>query len=98
MGEFFGDVLGDLVRSGRIAEIALALIVIEAIVVSRIRTRHGRAALDVGLIAHLAAGGFLLLALRAALTGTGWETVAAWLFGGLVAHLVDLGARLRSRQ
>ena len=38
---------------------------------------------------------FLLLALRAALTGESWDTVAGWLAGGLVAHLVDLGVRLR---
>lgn len=95
MGEVLGAALGDLVRSGRIAEIALGLIVLEIIILARLRSRSGRAALDLGLFAHLAAGGFLLLALRAALTGAGWETIAAWLSGGLVAHLVDLGARLR---
>lgn len=100
MGELFGGdvsgMLGDLVRSGRIVDIALGLIVLEVVLLARLRSRSGRAALDLGLIAHLAAGVFLLLALRAALTGSSWELVAAWLSGALVAHLVDLGARLKS--
>lgn len=98
MGELLGSALGDLVRSGRIVDIALGLIALEVVLLARIRSRSGRAALDIGLLAHLAAGGFLLLALRAALTGSSWEVVAGWLAGGLVAHLVDLGARLGSRR
>ena len=40
--------------------------------------------------ATLAAGAALMLALRAALTGAGWPTVAAWMLVGLVAHAADL--------
>lgn len=96
MIELIGGVLGDLVRSGRIVDIALGLIVLELGALAWLRSRTKSAVLDVGLVAHLAAGAFLLLALRAALTGASWLAVAGWLLGGLVAHLVDLGARLRS--
>ncbi|MEQ1710523.1 MAG: hypothetical protein ABL908_03880 [Hyphomicrobium sp.] len=96
MIEFIGGVLGDLVRSGRIVDIALGLIVVELGALAWLRSRSRSAVFDVGFVAHLAAGAFLLLALRAALTGASWLAVAGWLFGGLVAHLVDLGARLRS--
>ncbi len=95
MGELIGATMGDLVRSGRIVDIALMLLALELALLAWLRSRSGRAVLDIGLLAHLAAGGFLLLALRAALTGSSWETIAAWLSGGLVAHLVDIGARLR---
>jgi hypothetical protein len=49
-----------------------------------------------GLGATLAAGGFLLLALRAALAGAAWGWVAAFLGAALAAHLVDLTWRIRS--
>ena len=43
----------------------------------------------------LLAGAFLLLALRAALTGASWIPVALWLLAALFAHLVDLVRRWR---
>jgi hypothetical protein len=47
------------------------------------------------VLANLAAGACLLLALRAALTGASWPPVAAWLLAALLANLVDLAERLR---
>jgi hypothetical protein len=38
-------------------------------------------------------GAFLLLALRAALTGAGWVWVALWVALSLPAHLADLALR-----
>lgn len=95
---WIGDVLSGLVQSGRIVEIALGLIAVELAVLTwaRARARSAGLLLDLGLVAHLAAGAFLLLALRAALTGASWDVVPGWLLGGLVAHLVDLVARIRS--
>jgi hypothetical protein len=41
----------------------------------------------------LLAGAGLLLALRAALTASGWTSIAAYLGLALVAHLADLARR-----
>ena len=46
-----------------------------------------------GLAANLASGGFLLLAVRAALVDAAWEWVALALLGSLLAHLADLYGR-----
>ena len=47
------------------------------------------------LLGALVPGLFLLLALRAALTGAPWQAVALFLALALPAHLLDLGRRLR---
>ncbi len=47
------------------------------------------------LVPMLAAGFFLALALYAALAGAAWPWLAVALAGALVAHVVDLVARLR---
>jgi hypothetical protein len=44
---------------------------------------------------NLLAGACLLMALRSALSGSGWAWIAAWLFAALVAHLADLARRWR---
>lgn len=89
------DLIAELVRSGRVVDIALGLILLEAAVLAVLQRRGGRPMLSAGPIAHLAAGACLLLALRAALVGAGWQPVAGWLLGGLLAHAIDLRARLR---
>lgn len=85
--------MADLVASGRIVDLILALVVLEAIGLVVWRRLTGRGIEPVGLVANLAAGACLLLALRAALTGSGWETIAAWLAASFVAHGVDLTRR-----
>lgn len=90
------ELIAELVRSGRIVDIALGLILVEAALLVWLRSRRMMVALQVGAIAHLSAGACLLLALRAALTDAAWQTVALWLAGALVAHAVDLRARLRA--
>ena len=47
------------------------------------------------LVGLLLAGAFLLLALRAALTGAPWPSIAIWLLAALIAHLADLVRRWR---
>ena len=42
------------------------------------------------------AGVGILLALRSALTGGAWTSVAGWLAGALVAHLADVARRWRA--
>ncbi|MCJ2055587.1 hypothetical protein MKL09_03355 [Methylobacterium sp. J-048] len=83
-----------LFASGRIVDAILALVVLEALLLAWLARRRG-----VGLpplLANLAAGAALMLALRAALVGSGWPIVAAWMLAGLLAHLTDLGLRFRT--
>jgi hypothetical protein len=85
-----------LMQSGTIADIVLAVMVVEGLLLWALRSRlKNFHAYD--LIAMLAAGFFLVLALRAALTGAGWHWIALCLAGALVAHLLDLWRQLQPR-
>jgi len=83
----------DLIASGRIVDLILGLVVVQflALVLYRRATGRGPAPADIAFT--LLAGAGLLLALRAALTGAGWASIAAFLVLALVAHLADLARR-----
>jgi hypothetical protein len=83
-----------LFASGRIVDIILLLVAGEALVLAWLGRRGGPPLTS--LLANLASGAALMLALRAALAGTGWTAVAGWMLAGLVAHLADLGLRFRA--
>lgn len=91
-----------LFDSGRIVEWILALILIEAVLLCAFaalgRRRKGwgsrLSGRLPGLLFNLAAGAFLLLALRAVLTGSDWMIAAAWLAMAGLAHVGDLVLRL----
>jgi hypothetical protein len=85
--------IGDWLRSGRLLDAILLLIVLEAVVLGlwHSRTGHGIAPLDLCL--NLAAGALLLLAMRAALVSGDAAAAAPWLAAALVAHLADLTRR-----
>ena len=87
--------MGELFAGGRIVDLILAFMVLEALVllVWRRRTGHGIAPLD--LVASLLAGALLLLALRFALAGIAWPAIAACLAAALGAHVWDLARRWR---
>lgn len=80
--------------SGRIVDGILLLVALEALVLAWLSRRGGPPM--AALLANLASGAALMLALRAALVGAGWVAVAAWMLAGLLAHLVDLGLRFRA--
>ena len=83
-----------LFASGRIVDVVIAFMGLEAIallVANRWGSRFG--SLDIFLL--LVPGLCLLLALRAALSGEGWQVMAGWLLVSLVAHLADLARRLK---
>ncbi|SFL27197.1 hypothetical protein [Methylobacterium pseudosasicola] len=80
--------------SGRIVDAILALVAAEALLLAWLAGRWGMARAP--LLANLASGAALMLALRAALVGSGWAVVAGWMLAGLAAHLVDLTLRLRT--
>lgn len=88
--------MSELFADGRIVDLILLLLMIEGAVLAAYRWRTGRGLAIASLAATLLAGAFLLLALRAALTGAPWTDIALWLLAALVAHLFDLDRRLRS--
>jgi hypothetical protein len=86
-----------LFASGRVVDIALALMLLEAAWLWVYRRMRGRAFPPADLAWNLAAGACLLLALRAALTQAGWPWVALFLSAALVAHVGDFRRRLAGR-
>lgn len=81
-------------EEGRLVAAVLVAMAAEAAVLTLLLWRRDRRRL-VGLLATLAAGAALLLALWAALAGAGRVWIGASLAAALAAHLVDLLLRLR---
>jgi hypothetical protein len=82
--------VGELFESGRVVDLLLAFMVLEAVALWAYRRASGRGIPSIAVAASLASGACLLLALRAALTTAGWEWIALWLTAALAAHLTDL--------
>jgi hypothetical protein len=85
--------IGGLFASGRIVDLALAFMALEALILLAWRRLGGRVPAPFRLLPSLAAGACLLLALRASLTGAEWPLSALWLTFGLISHLADLWLR-----
>ncbi len=83
----------EFIASGRVVDLALLLLALEAalLIVYYRRTGRGSAAID--LVPSLVAGACLLLALRAALTGAPAVWIALALTAALPAHLFDVYRR-----
>jgi hypothetical protein len=81
--------------SGRVIDVVLAAVVIQAVVLVAFARRTGRGVPPASLLATLAAGGFLLVALRFALAGAWWGWIGLALLASLAAHVVDLRLRWR---
>ena len=84
-----------LFESGRIVDLILGLMVLEALVICGVAVAGRYRLPTAGLLLNLAAGACLLLALRAVLTDGGWLLAGVWLTGALLAHVADLFIRLR---
>ena len=87
MAEFFA--------SGRMVDAILLLMLAEAVRLTILRQRYGRGPATLPLLCFLVAGAALMLALRAALTGAAWKSVAGWLVLAFAAHGADLALRWR---
>lgn len=87
--------MAELFASGRLVDFILVVVVLEASVLLWYwaRARRGIAPLD--LLPNLCAGAFLLLALRATLTGDGWMIASLCLSAAGLAHLTDVYRRWR---
>ncbi|GBU17632.1 MULTISPECIES: hypothetical protein [Methylobacterium] len=80
-----------LFASGRIVDAILLLVAIEALILIPWRRGAGAA---LSLLCNLASGVALMLALRAALTGSHWTTVAGCLALAGLAHAGEMALRL----
>jgi hypothetical protein len=87
------ELLATAITSGRLVELIVLLMLLEAGVLLLWRRRSGGAVPAAGVLAMIGAGICLMLALRAALTGAGAASVGVWLLMALVAHVGDLAAR-----
>ena len=70
--------MAELFASRRIIDLILGLVAVEAAALALWRRRFGSGPDISGLVANLASGGFLLLAVRAALVDASWQWVALW--------------------
>jgi hypothetical protein len=86
-----------LFDGGRVIDLILGLMVVEAILLAVLYHTTGRGIAPFRLWPNLCAGAFLLLALRASLTGAGTTAIASWLALGLVGHVADLALRWPGR-
>ena len=83
--------LGEI--SGRTIDAILALVALEALALIAYRLATGRGPSPLPMLFTLLAGGFLLLALRAALNGGAPGSVAPFALGAFIAHGADLASR-----
>lgn len=90
------DTIAWLFASGRIADVILSLIGIEAIILVVLKLWRGAGpSLPVTLVT-MASGALLILAVRGALMGAAWPVIAAPLTLSMVAHLTFLAIVWRS--
>lgn len=87
--------MADLFATGRLVDLILGLVMVEALVLSAYHRRTGRGVAGADLIPNLLAGACLLLALRGALTGAAWAWIGLAVMAALAAHLADLRRRWR---
>jgi hypothetical protein len=89
------DTLASLYSSGRFVDVILAFMVAEGLLLVAYQRLTGRGIAPVAVVANLLAGGGILLALRATLSGWGTAAVAACMAVSFAAHLTDLQRRWR---
>ena len=85
------------VDQGLLVEAILGLVILEAVLLTAAWRIRGVGIAPARLLPTLAAGAFLLLALREVLSGGAWHRLWLWLALSLAAHLLDLAGRWRRR-
>lgn len=87
--------LEHLILSGRIIDIMLVFLAIETLVLVWRHVKTGRGPTTAAIITNAGAGGSLMLALKAVLTGAAWQLLAAALVASLFFHTTDVLMRWR---
>ena len=87
--------MAELFTSGRLVDLILMVVVLEAAALLWYWHRARRGIVPFDLLPNLCAGAFLLLALRATLAGSGWMTVSGCLAAAGLAHLTYIYRRWR---
>lgn len=82
--------MAELITSGRIADIILAMMAVEAVVLVMLRRGFGIGPSSGLVLAILASGAGLALAYKAAVAGAPWSLIAAALTLSCVAHIASL--------
>ncbi len=90
--------LARLFADGGVVYLMLAFMTAELIALILIRKRVATRLRPLELAAGLSGGAALALALREALRGAAWPSVAPWLVVALIGHLWDLHFRLAKRR
>ena len=91
------DAITTLFVDGKIADLVLAVMVVEALVLVALSRRTQSSLSATSIVSALLPGFFLALALRAALVHAEWFWIALALFGALITHLIDMRMRFQSR-
>ncbi len=87
--------LESLFETGRVVDLILLFVAVEAAILIVWFARSGRRASIAPLIANLASGAALMLAVRAAIVSDPWPVIAACLLASFFAHATELALRLR---
>ena len=87
--------MAHLFATGRIADLIIALSLVEGGLLTWYYRRTGRGIAPSDALPNLLAGIALVAALRLALSGAGWPAIATCLLAALAAHLADLRRRWR---
>jgi hypothetical protein len=87
--------MAELFASGRLVELILGVVAIEAVLMVLFWRSTGRGVAPGDLLPNLSAGVFLLLALWLSLRGARWELCCSSLAAAGAMHLVDLNRRWR---
>ena len=85
--------MADMIINAALIDWILALVALEGVAVLGWRAVSGRGPQPLAFLSNLVAGAFLLVALRGAVSGASGAGIAACMFAGCLAHVVDLTAR-----
>ncbi len=85
-----------MIASHVLIDVALAITIVELVVLLVLRRRKASGAAAASLLANVGAGLSLMLAVRAALVGAAWPWLAACLAAAGAAHVADLTLRRRT--
>ena len=88
--------MSDLFASGRLVDLILLIVAIEAVVLIVYWRKTGKGIAPRNLLPNLIAGALLLLALRLTLAQAGWMAICGCLAAAGVANVIDIMRRWRA--